>query len=134
MAGGTFRLQDIHGVVNAVAGRAQFPLADATALETALGGHDATVALGALHHQASEVHQIPADYFPIESAADLFTKLAHLRSANGDLPEGITPVTVVSAPPGDAGPPPAPPAGARVGANVPSAWPARAGGQPDTAH
>jgi hypothetical protein len=130
MAGGTFRLQDIHQVVNAVAGRAQFPLADATALETALGGHGATVALGAEHHQASEVHQIPADYFPIESAADLFTKLAHLRSANGDLPEGVSPVKRLPGPPPDlAGSlPPFPPADARVGPNVPSARPAQADG------
>jgi hypothetical protein len=47
------------------------------------------VALGAEQHKASEVCQIPADFFPIESAEDLFTKLAHLRAANGDQPEDV---------------------------------------------
>jgi hypothetical protein len=87
MAGGTFRLADIKHVVDTVSASAQYPLADAAALETALGGADATVALGAEQHKASEVQQIPADFFPIGSAADLYTKLAALRSANGDKPE-----------------------------------------------
>jgi hypothetical protein len=105
MAGGTFRLADIKHVVDAVSGSAQFPLADAAALETALGGADATVALGAEQHKASEVRQIPADFFPIGSAADLYTKLAALRSANGDKPEQQGSGQRLDAPP-VAGPPP----------------------------
>ena len=103
MAGGTFRLEDVHHVVDAVSRSAQYPLADAAALEAALGGGDATVALGAEKHQASEVRQIPADYFPIESADDLFTKLATLRGAGGDQAEGMPPGKQLSSPPPDAG-------------------------------
>jgi hypothetical protein len=91
--------------VDAVSGSAQFPLADAAALETALGGADATVALGAEQHKASEVRQIPADFFPIGSAADLYTKLAALRSANGDKAEQQGSGQRLDAPP-VAGPPP----------------------------
>jgi hypothetical protein len=120
MAGGTFRLADIKHVVDAVSGNATFPLADAAALETALGGASATVALGAERHQASEVRQIPADFFPIGSAADLFTKLAALRSANGDKPEDLgsrnpNAPRPAGSPPPDAGPPPP-----VSGRNVPS--------------
>jgi hypothetical protein len=103
MAGGTFRLADVHHVVDTVSRTAQYPLADAAALETALGGGDATVALGAEKHQASEVRQIPADYFPIESAGDLFTKLATLRGAGGDKAEELSPGKQLSSPPPDAG-------------------------------
>jgi hypothetical protein len=119
MAGGTFRLADVHHVVDTVSGSAQYPLADAAALETALGGGGATVSLGAEKHQASEVRQIPADYFPIESAEDLFTKLATLRGAGGDQAEGMPPGQQLSSPPHDAGSPPRFPPGP-TGRNVPS--------------
>ena len=119
MAGGTFRLGDIHHVVDTVSGSAQYPLADAAALEAALGGGGATVALGAEQHQASEVRQIPADFFPIESAEDLFTKLATLRGAGGDQAEGMPPGQRLSSPPPDAGSPPQFPPGP-TGRNVPS--------------
>lgn len=84
MAGGTFSLGHILQVVDRVSNTAQFPLADAAALEAALGGPHAPVSLGAEHHEASEVHQIPDDFFPIAGREDLFTKLAFLRSASGD--------------------------------------------------
>lgn len=89
MAGGTFSLGHILQVTDKVSSAAQFPLADAAALEAALGGPNATVSLGAEHHEASEVNQIPADFFPIACREDLFTKLAFLRSANGDLPDDL---------------------------------------------
>jgi hypothetical protein len=124
MAGGTFRLADIKHVADKVSDNAQFPLADASALESALGGPDADVSLGAERHTASEVHQIPADFFPINSAADLFTKLAHLRSASGDLPEDLKPPKPAATPQSGSPPPgpaPAVPPGAiRTGRNVPS--------------
>jgi hypothetical protein len=123
MAGGTFRLADIHHVVDAVSRSAQYPLADAAALETALGGGSATVALGAEKHQASEVRQIPADYFPIESADDLFTKLASLRGAGGDQAEGMQAgqhKPLSSLPPEAGSRPPAPPGGISPGRNAPS--------------
>jgi hypothetical protein len=123
MASGTFRLEHVKLVVDRVSGSAQFPLADAAALEAALGGADATVALGAEQHKASEVHQIPADFFPVESAEDLFTKLAFLRSANGDQPEDVRPSRRLDSLPADAGsPPPIPPRNTNPGRNVPSAW------------
>jgi len=62
MAGGTFRLEHVKQVVDKVSRKAQYPLSDAAALETALGGADAAVALGAEQHKASEVRQIPADF------------------------------------------------------------------------
>jgi hypothetical protein len=117
---GTFQLDHIKEVADGVAGRAQFPLADAAALETALGGADATVSLGAEHHKASEVHQIPADFFPIESAQDLFTKLAFLRSANGDQAAGMMPGTRLSSVPPDTPPIPQIHRGTPTGRNVPS--------------
>ena len=121
MAGGTFRLGDIHHVVDTVSGSAQYPLADAAALEAALGGAGATVSLGAEKHQASEVRQIPADYFPIESAEDLFTKLASLRAAGGDQAEGMQAAgEQLSSLPPEAGPRPQIPPGP-TGRNVPSA-------------
>jgi hypothetical protein len=121
MAGGTFRLEDVRHVVDTVSGRAQYPLADAAALETALGGADAAVALGAEKHKAAEVRQIPADFFPIESALDLFAKLAFLRSANGDQAEGMRPAKRLSSPPPGAGsPPPIPPGDMPAWRNVPS--------------
>ena len=122
MAGGTFRLEDIHHVVDTVSRSAQYPLADAAALETALGGADATVSLGAEKHQASEVHQIPADYFPIESADDLFTKLASLRAAGGDQAEGMQAGEELSSLPPEVGSPLQIPTGdIPTGRNVPSA-------------
>jgi hypothetical protein len=123
MAGGTFRLEDIHHVVDTVSRGAQYPLADAAALETALGGGHATVALGAEKHQASEVRQIPADYFPIESAEDLFTKLATLRGAGGDQAEGMQAAGErLSSLPPEAGPrPQIPPGDIPTGRNAPSA-------------
>jgi hypothetical protein len=121
MAGGTFRLADIHHVVDTVSRGAQYPLADAAALETALGGGGATVALGAEQHQASEVRQIPADFFPIESAEDLFTKLATLRGAGGDQAEGMRAAEQLSSLPPQAGPrPQIPPGDIPTGRNVPS--------------
>ena len=121
MAGGTFKLGDIHHVVDAVSRSAQYPLADAAALETALGGGGAAVSLGAEKHQASEVQQIPADYFPIESAEDLFTKLAFLRSARGDEAEGMPAGEQLSSlPPGAGSPPQLPAGGNPAGRNVPS--------------
>jgi hypothetical protein len=122
MAGGTFRLDHVQQVVDKVSRKAQFPLSDAAALEAALGGADAAVALGAEQHRASEVLQIPADFFPIESAEDLFGKLAFLRAANGDQPEGLRPGKRLSAPPPEAGPPPPipPPSDRPAGRNVPS--------------
>jgi hypothetical protein len=111
MAGGTFRLGDIQHVVDTVSGSAQYPLADAAALEAALGGADATVSLGAEKHQASEVNQIPADFFPIESANDLFTKLATLRGAGGDKAEGMSAGKKLSSLPPEAGSPPQVPPG-----------------------
>jgi hypothetical protein len=122
MAGGTFRLEHVKSVVDKVSVSAQFPLADAAALEAALGGAGAAVALGAEQHKASEVRQIPADFFPIESAEDLFTKLAFLRSANGDRPEDLRPSKRLDSLPTDAGsPPPIPPRYTHPGRNVPSA-------------
>ena len=121
MAGGTFGLGDIKHVVDMVSANAQYPLADAAALETALGGANATVALGAEKHQASEVRQIPADFFPIESASDLFTKFAALRASGGDQPEGKKLGQQLSSLPPDAGSPPQIPAGdIPTGRNVPS--------------
>ena len=113
-------------VVDKVSSSAQFPLADAAALEAALGGADAAVALGAEQHRASEVRQIPADFFPIACREDLFTKLAFLRSANGDQPEDLTTTTGQEAPPPpDVKPPSQPRAhGVRAGRNAPSAIPA----------
>jgi hypothetical protein len=131
MAGRTFRLEHVKQVVDQVSRKAQYPLADAAALETALGGADGHVALGAEQHKASEVHEIPADFFPIESAEDLFAKLAFLRSANGDQPEGMTPGKRQSSPPPDAGPLPtiSPPTDRPTGRNVPSVKVIRAKGQ-----
>jgi hypothetical protein len=124
MAGGTFRLEHVKQVVDKVSRNAEYPLTDAAALETALGGANAAVALGTEQHQASEVHQIPADFFPIESPEDLFTKLAHLRSAGGDRPEDITTTGQQVPPPPDAQPPSQPPRhSASAGRNVPSAVP-----------
>jgi hypothetical protein len=121
MAGGTFKLGDIHHVVDAVSRSAQYPLADAAALEAALGGGGASVSLGAEKHQASEVQQIPADYFPIEDANDLFTKLATLRGAGGDEAEGMPPGQQLASVPPEAGSPPQlPPGGPPTGRNAPS--------------
>jgi hypothetical protein len=126
MAGGTFRLEHVLRVVDEVSSRAQFPLADAAALEAALGGADAAVALGAEQHRASEVRQIPADFFPIACREDLFTKLAFLRSANGDQPEDLTTTTGQEVPPPPGAKPPSQPRahGVRAGRNAPSAIPA----------
>ena len=119
---GTFRLADIRHVTEIVSGSTRFPIADAAALETALGGADATVTLGADYHRASEVRQIPADFFPIDSAADLYTKLAFLRSANGDQPLDLKSSKRLDAVPAEAGVPPPPPREhAHPGSNVPSA-------------
>src|ERR1700730_10805005 len=124
MAGGTFRLEHVMLVVDKVSSSAQFPLADAAALEAALGGADAAVALGAEQHKASEVRQIPADFFPIACREDLFTKLAFLRSANGDQPEDITTTTGEVPPPPHVTPPSQPQThGVRAGRNAPSAIP-----------
>jgi len=121
VAGGTFRLADVRRVVDAVSRNARYPLASADALETALGGPDATVELGAERHKASEVREIPPDYFPIESSEDLFTKLAALRSEGGDRAEGMAAGQQRSSPPADAGPPPQiPDSDIPKGRNVPS--------------
>jgi hypothetical protein len=121
MAGGTFRLEHVKQVVDKVSRKAQYPLADAAALETALGGANAAVALGAEQHKASEVRQIPADFFPIESAEDLFTKLATLRAAGGDEAEGMSAGEQLSSlPPGAGSPPQFPPSSIPAGRNVPS--------------
>jgi len=122
MAGGTFRLEHVKQVVDGVSRKAQYPLADAAALEAALGGAHAAVALGAEHHQASEVHQIPADFFPIESEEDLFAKLAFLRAANGDEAEGMRPAKRLSSPPSGAETQPTipPPSDRPAGRNAPS--------------
>jgi hypothetical protein len=127
MAGGTFRLEHILDVVDKVSSKAQFPLADAAALEAMLGGAHAAVVLGAEHHKASEVHQMPADFFPIDSREDLFTKLAFLRSANGDRPEDITTTGGLRTdppPPGAGSQSRSRPHGVRAGRNAPSATPA----------
>ena len=119
---GTFRLADVKHVVDTISGSTQFPIADAAALESALGGPGATVPLGAEQHQASQVHQIPADFFPIDSAADLYTKLAFLRSASGDQPSDLKASKRLGSVPAEAGPPPGrPPARPNPGRNVPSA-------------
>jgi hypothetical protein len=119
---GTFRLADVKHVVDTISGSTQFPIADAAALETALGGADSTVPLGAEQHRAAEVRQIPADFFPIDSAADLYTKLAFLRSANGDQPTDLKASKRLDSVPEDAGPPPPLPSPhAHPGGNVPSA-------------
>jgi len=127
MAGGTFRLEHIMRVVDMVSSSAQFPLTDAAALEAALGGANAAVALGAEQHKASEVRQIPADFFPIACREDLFTKLAFLRSANGDQPEDITTTGRLRTdppPPGAGSQSRSRPHGVRAGRNAPSATPA----------
>jgi hypothetical protein len=122
MAGGTFRLEHVKQVVDKVSRKAQYPLADAAALEAALGGANAAVALGTEQHKASEVRQIPADFFPIESAEDLFTKLASLRAAGGDQAEGMQAGERLSSLPPEAGPRPQnPPGDIPTGRNVPSA-------------
>lgn len=114
-------------VVDMVSSSAQFPLTDAAALEAALGGANAAVALGAEQHKASEVQQIPADFFPIACREDLFTKLAFLRSANGDQPEDITTTGRLRTdppPPGAGSQSRSRPHGVRAGRNAPSATPA----------
>jgi len=118
---GTFRLSDVRHVVETVSRHAQYPLADAAALESALGGGDATVELGAERHKASEVRRIPLDFFPVESAEDLFTKLGSLRAAGGDRPEGMPKGQQLSSLPEGAGSPPhIPPGDIPTGHNVPS--------------
>jgi len=118
MAGGTFRLADVKHVTDSISST-HFPLANAAALEAALGGAEATVALGSEQHKAAAVNQIPADFFPIETSADLFTKLSFLRSANGDKPSDLAQGKRLDAVPPTAGSPPPRLAGHNPGRNVP---------------
>jgi hypothetical protein len=49
MAGGTFRLEHIMHVVDKVSSSTQFPLADAAALEAALGGNTTDLSRAGSH-------------------------------------------------------------------------------------
>jgi hypothetical protein len=72
------------------------------------------------------VRQIPADFFPIESADDLFTKLSFLRAANGDKPADLSTGggrQTGPLPAGAGSPPRIPPGANRAGRNAPSVRP-----------
>ncbi len=121
MAGGTFRIQDVRKIAETISSKAKFPLTGFDDLAKALGGPEATIKLGQQGHKVSEARQIPAEFYPIESAEDLFVKLAFLRAAGGDRAEGMEAGKQEPSAPKDAGTPPRiPPGDIPTGSEVPS--------------
>ena len=80
------QLDELAGIAGSISRNASFPITSADQLVLAAGGDQATV-----HgHRASEMRQIPASYFPIESPEDLMAKFSVLvQEAAGEKIEGV---------------------------------------------
>ena len=87
---GKFKLDDIVDIARDISKKAKYPLNNFDDLAKTLGGDKAKVKYEGKDRDVAEARQIPSDYYPIESEADLIAKLTHLRSLSGDKPEGVT--------------------------------------------
>ena len=101
------KLDEILRVAQHVGRHTTYPITSADQLVKALGGDHATQRIGAKDHQAAEVRQIPAAYFPIESEADFITKITHVLVLSGEpVEDQFTSAKASGKPPADAGSPP----------------------------
>jgi hypothetical protein len=79
------QLDELAGIAESISRNATFPITSADQLVQAAGGDQATI-----HgHSASEMRQIPASYFPIESSEDLMAKFSVLVQWSGEQIEGV---------------------------------------------